>query len=96
MPLASLPSRKYKRLREVVLDGVAVAAVVELRELREKVFGFRILRFVFEVVVVDGFGAAEVVDADDQRAEVLEGTNGAQIDERERDGRRERGGPERF
>jgi hypothetical protein len=84
-PVGQLAVEKLQGLREIVLDGVAVAAVVELGELREKVFGFRVLGLVFEVVVVDGLGAAQVVDADDEGAEVLKRANGAQIDERESD-----------
>src|SRR6267142_2874466 len=81
-----LAVEKVERLREVVLNGVAIPAVVELGELRKEVFGFCVLRFVFEVVVVDGFRAPEIVDADDQWPEILEGANGPQVDERQRHG----------
>ena len=39
---------------------------------------------VFEVVIVDSLGAAEIVDADDERAKVLEGANGPEVDQGER------------
>src|SRR5260221_13811423 len=77
---------KVQRLREIVLDGVSVPAIVELAELREEIFGFGVLRFVFEVMVVDRFRAPEVVNADDQRAEILKGADGAEVDKRQRDG----------
>src|SRR5262249_33110445 len=64
--------------RKVVLNGVAVAAVVERAELGQKVLRLRILRLVFKGVGVDGFGAAEGVDADHQRAEVLKKLGGSQ------------------
>ena len=83
MPLASLPSRKYEGLREIVLNRVAVAAVVERAKLRQKILRLGVLGLVFKVVVVDGFGAAQIVDADHERAKVLERADGSQVDERE-------------
>src|SRR5208283_212906 len=75
--------KEVKGLREVILDRVAVAAVVEGAKLGKKILRFGILGLVFKVVVVDGFGATQVVDTDHQWAEVLEGTNGPEVDEGE-------------
>jgi hypothetical protein len=41
------------------------------------------LRLVLEIVVVDRFGPSEVVDANDQWAEVLKRANGSEMDKRE-------------
>ena len=82
--VGELAVEEVQRLREIVLNRVAVAAVVERAKLRQKILRFGVLRLVFEVVVVDGLGAAQIVDADHQRAEVLEGANRFQVDERQR------------
>src|ERR1035438_6992605 len=84
--VGELAVEKIKRLREIVLDGEAIAPVVEIGELRKEILGLGVLRLVFEIVVVNGLGPAQVVDADDQRAEILEGANGPQIDQCKHDG----------
>ena len=83
--VGELAVEEVEGLREIVLNGVAVAAVIEVAKLREEILRFGVLGLVFEVVVVDGLGAAQIVDADHQRTEVLEGANGAKVDERQRD-----------
>src|SRR6266852_3623487 len=82
--VGELAVEEEERLREIVLNRVAVSAVIERAKLREKIFRFGILRFVFKVVVVDGLGAAQIVDADDERTEVLERANRPQINQRQR------------
>src|ERR1700739_697336 len=84
--VGELAVEEVERLCEVVLDGVAVPPVEELREFGEKVFRFGVLWFVLEIVIIDRFCSPEVVDTDDERPEVLEGTNGTEIDEGERYG----------
>src|SRR5580704_5148769 len=79
-PVRELAVEEVQGFREVVLNGVAVAAVVEGAELGEKILGFGVLGLVFEVVIVDGFGASEIVDANHEGPEVLERANGFQID----------------
>src|SRR5271155_1054117 len=79
-----LAVEEVQGLRKIILNRVSVAAVVEGAKLREKILRFGVLRFVFKVVVVDGLGSTQIVDADDERAEILEGANGPEVDERER------------
>src|SRR5208337_3175204 len=79
--VSELAVEEVEGLRKVILNRVAIAAVIEGAKLREKILRLGILGLVFEVVVVDGFGAAQVVDTDHQWAEVLEGTNGPEVDE---------------
>jgi len=81
--VGELAVEEEERLREIVLNRVAVSAVIQRAKLREKIFRFSILRFVFEVVVVDGLGAAQIVDADDEGAEVLKGADRPQINQRQ-------------
>src|SRR5579863_3742681 len=79
--VGQLAVKEVQGLRKVILNRVAVAAVIQGAKLGEKVLRFGVLGFVLEVVVVDGFGATQVVNADHQRAKVLEGANGPEIDE---------------
>ena len=83
--VGELAVEEEERLREIVLNRVAVPAVIQCAKLREEIFRFHILRFVFEIVVVDGLGAAQIVDADDERAEVLECADRPQINQRQGD-----------
>src|SRR5579859_5529924 len=79
--VGQLAVKEVEGLRKVILNRVAVAAVIQGAKLGEKVLRFGVLGFVLEVVIVDGFGAAEVVNGDNQRAKVLEGANSPEIDE---------------
>ena len=79
--IGELAVEEVEGFREIILNRVAIAAVVEGAKLRQKIFRFRILGFVFEVVVVDGLGPPEIVNANHQRAEILKGANGFQIDQ---------------
>src|SRR6266478_2687305 len=79
--VGKLAVEEVQRLREVILNGVAVAAVIEVAKLREKILCFGILGLVFEVVVIDGFGAAQIVNADHEWAKVLKGANRPEVDE---------------
>jgi len=45
------------------MNGVPVPAVIKCAELREKILRFRVLRLIFEIVVIDRLGPPEVVDA---------------------------------
>ncbi len=80
MPSA-FPSR-VQGLREVVLDCVAVAPVVERAKLGPEMFASGL---VFKIVVVDGLRAAQVIDADDEQAEVLKGADRTEINEGQTD-----------
>ncbi|HEX5483337.1 MAG TPA: hypothetical protein VFZ08_12000 [Terriglobia bacterium] len=53
-------AKKVERFREVVVDGVAVAAVIELAELRQKIFRFFGLGLIGEEIVADCLGAARL------------------------------------
>src|SRR5580704_10843779 len=50
--VGELAVEEVQRLREIILNRVAVAAVIEVAELGEKLLRLGILRLVFEVVVV--------------------------------------------
>src|SRR5260370_41961272 len=65
------------------LNRVAGASIVEGEKMTQKVLRLRVLRFVLKVVVVDGFGAAERVNADHKRPEVLKGSDHLQIKNQE-------------
>src|ERR1700739_775310 len=83
--VGKLPVKEVQGLRKVILNRVAVAAVIQGAKLGEKVLRFGVLGFVLEVVVIDGFGATQVVNADHQRTKVLERANGPEIDEGQSD-----------
>src|SRR5260370_41675841 len=65
------------------LNRVAGASIVEGEKMTQKVLRLGVLRFVLKVVVVDGFGAAEIVNADHKRPEVLKGSDRLQIKNQE-------------
>src|SRR5260370_22704806 len=65
------------------MNGVSIASIVECAKLAQKVLRLRVLWFVFEIVVVDGFGAAEIVDANHKRTEVLKGFDRLPIKDQE-------------
>ena len=48
MSLGELAVEEVERLREIVVDGVAVAPVIELAELREEIAHLGVLWLVFE------------------------------------------------
>src|SRR5271156_1079842 len=81
--VGELAIEEVQGLREIILNRVAVAAIVEGAKLGQEIFRLGVLRFVFQVVVVDSFGSAEVIDADDERAKILEGADGPEVNERE-------------
>src|SRR5260370_1328449 len=66
--VGKLAVEEVEGLREVILDGVAVATVIKVAKLRTKILRFPILGLVFKIVVVDGLGAAQVIDTDHQWA----------------------------
>src|SRR5260370_3549261 len=65
------------------LNRVAGASIVEGEKMTQKVLRLGILRFVLKVVVVNSFGAAEIVNADHKRPEVLKGSDRLQIKNQE-------------
>src|SRR6266576_4881845 len=72
--VGQLSVKKIESFREIILNCVAVAAIVERTELTQKVLRLGVLRFVLKIVVVNGFRSAEIVNADHQRTEVLKGS----------------------
>src|SRR5271168_2904892 len=62
--VGELAVEEVQGLREIVLNRVAVAAVIEVAKLGEEILRFSILRLVFKVVVVDSLSAAQIVYAD--------------------------------
>jgi len=81
-----LSVEEVQGLREVVLDCVAVATVIERAKLREEILGLGILGLVFKIMVVDRLRATEVIDPNYERAEVLEGADRAEVNEGQTDG----------
>ena len=78
MPLASLPSRKYRDFEEIILESCSGCGGNSRLQNSERKY-FRclcILRLVFEVVVVDGLGATQVINPDYEGSEILERANG--------------------
>ena len=61
---------EIQRARLVALDREAIAAEIEFRPAREIVFVLGLLRAVLEVAIIDRFGAAYVIDTDDERMHV--------------------------
>src|SRR5215831_4942584 len=84
--VGELAVEEVEGLREIGLNRVAVAAVVEGAKLGQEILGFGILGLVFEIVVVDRFSAAQIVNADHQRTEVLERPNRLQVHKRKTNG----------
>ena len=61
---------EIERVGLVALDGEAIAAEIKFRPAGEVILVLRLLRPVLEVAIVDRFGPAHVVDADDERLRV--------------------------
>ena len=55
--------KEVKSFGEVVVEGVAVAAIKELAELREEVFGFNGMGLISQGIIVDRFRSAQLVNA---------------------------------
>src|SRR5580704_8544852 len=81
-----LAVQEIEGLRKVILNRVAIAAVIERAELRQKILGLSILWLVLEVVIIDGFSPAQVVDSNDERTDVLKRANRSQVHKGESDG----------
>ena len=61
------------------MNGVAVTAVVEAAEFRQEILRLPVSGMVFEALVIHGLGASDLVNADDQRAEILKGSDGPEV-----------------
>ncbi len=59
--------QKIERVHLIPLDRESVAAEVEFGPTRQVIFVLGFLRTVLKIPIVDGFGAAHVVDANDHR-----------------------------
>src|SRR5208282_4578910 len=70
--IRQLSVEEVEGLREVVLDCVAVAPVVERAKLGKEILCLGILGLVFKIVVVDRFCATQVINPNYERTEVLE------------------------
>src|SRR5581483_49109 len=78
--IGKLAVEKIERLREVVMDRVAVPAVVKAAEFGKKILRFAISGMVFQALVVDCLRPSELVNADHQGTEVAEGVDSFQVE----------------
>src|SRR5260370_24761484 len=73
------PVQEVQRLAEVIVDGRAIATVVELAKAREEVFRLFVLRFVYQTLVGDSLCPANLVDPNDHWLEALPRAHNLQI-----------------
>src|SRR6202043_882656 len=73
-----LAVEEIHRLGEVVIDGGAIAPVIELAESCEEVFCLFVFRFVGERFIRYGLCAADFIDSNYNRFEGFEGSNDLQ------------------
>src|SRR5258705_13209814 len=83
--ICELAVEEIESLGEVVLNRVGIAAVVERAKLAQEIFRLGVLRFVFEVVVINRLGPPKVINSNHQRPEVLERADRSQINQTQRD-----------
>ena len=83
--IGELSVEEVESFRKIVLDRVTIPLVIEGTKLSEEILRFGVLGFVFEVVVIDRLGPPKVINANDQRPEVLERADRPQINQRQRD-----------
>src|SRR5690242_12304489 len=75
-----LAIEKIESVGEVVMNRVAVAAVIQAAKFGEEVFGFSVPGKIFKAPVVDRLGASQLINANHERAEILESANRFQIE----------------
>src|SRR6266567_2199353 len=71
--------KKIQGVGEIVMNRVAVPAVMEAAKFGQEILGFPVSRKIFQALVIDRLSASELVDPNDQRAEILESPNRPQV-----------------
>src|SRR5215470_13191656 len=90
--VGQLAIEKIQSIGEVVVNGVAIAAVIEAAKFGQEILGLAVSREIFEALVIDRLGASKLINTNDQRAEILESPDGFQVqNDQTRDGKTQQG-----